>query len=382
MSKPLKMISAASGVIEPPDLWEKRMPQRFAAACPRVVETPDGLAWCAAGRVVAPIDLGVTHTKAGAAAKLSREELGWLATAEGRLWLQDRDGVAAEVLYSVNPVWNAINASEDEKFIHACYRAYNDWLGEFCADDPARLIGAAKIPTTGVADAIAELSRASDKLKLKGALLDHWPAGKELPPAAGECAEFWQTAASLETPLGLHRPLNGDCEPENEIGGGGAPEFYQDMTTIIYANIPDKNPNIRFVSVSAGAGWAPSNFEALNESYMRTAALRKVNLADPDLLPSDYLRRYFYFVTQEDRTALLNRDYFGDALLMWGSFAFMGAQSEWPNTRQLFERLTAGMPDPARANIASRAVSSLYGLGAAKRFTREEINSYARYGLL
>lgn len=370
----LTMISAASGVIEAPDLWEKRLPAKFAGLCPRLVETPGGLAWCAANRVGPPVDLG--------AAAAGRDDLVWLATAEGRRWIQDRDGAGAEVLYSVNAVWDLINASDDPQFILACTHAYNDWLAELCAESPARFIGVAKIPTTGAEDATAELKRAVEKLKLRGVMLDCWPAGKDSPPALGECAAFWEAAAGLGAPISLHRPLNGDREPPPAIAGGAAPEYYQDMTTIIYANIPDNNPDIRFVSVAPNAGWAPPAFEALNESYMRTASLRKVNLGDPDLYPSDYLRRFFYYVTQDDRTTLLNRDYFGDAHLMWGSFAFMGADSEWPNTRQLFERITGGMGEDVRTRLSSGVVSSLYGLAQAKPFTREEVDDYAHYALL
>lgn len=377
----ITMISAASGVVEAPDLWEKRLPAKFAALCPRIVDTPNGLAWCAANRVAPPITLDAAADTSNSS-RTNRETLDWLASTAGRRWIQDRDGISAEVLYSTNAVWDLINSSDDQKFILACYRAYNDWLAELCADDPDRFIGAAKIPTTGAADATSELKRAVEKMKLRGALLDAWPGGPDTPPALGECAEFWEIAAALRTPLGVYRPLNGQPEPPLTIGGGAAPEFYQDMTTIIYANIPDKHPDIRFVSVAANAGWAPSNFEALNESYMRTAALRKVNLGDPDLLPSDYLRRFFYFVSQDDRTALLNREYFGHAHLMWGAFAFMGEDSVWPNTRQLFERLSGGMSEEVRARLSHGVVSSLYGLAQAKPFTPAEVNEYARYALI
>ena len=111
-------------------------------------------------------------------------------------------------------------------------------------------------------------------------------------------------------------------------------------------------------------------------------AVQQHNLGDPDLYPSDYLRRFFYYVTQDDRTTLLNRDYFGDAHLMWGSFAFMGADSEWPNTRQLFERLTAGMGKDVRQRLSNGVVASLYGIAEAKPFTREEVNDYAHYALI
>ena len=374
------MLSAASGVIEAPDLWETRLPAKFKDAGPRLVHTDTGLAWSVEGRTgtALPLDLTVP----GNHGAIGRSDLAWLASAAGRLWIQERDQVGGEVLYATGNVWDLIEASEDDAFRLACTQAYNDWLGELCAADPERFIGAAKIPVTGIDDATAELKRAVDSLGLRAAMLDAWPAGADTPPAVRECESFWEAAASLRVPLGIHRPLNGDHELDAAIGGGGTPEFYQELTTIIYANIPDRYPDIRFVSVSPGAGWAPPAFEALNESYMRTSALRKVNLGDLDLLPSDYLRRYFTFVTQDDRTALLNREYFGDAHLMWGSFAFMGFDSFWPNTRQLFERLTAGMDTGARTSLASTAVSRLYGIGGAKPFTEAENTAYARFALI
>ena len=81
-------------------------------------------------------------------------------------------------------------------------------------------------------------------------------------------------------------------------------------------------------------------------------------------------------------TALLNRGYMGEAHLVWGSFAFMDDNSAWPNTRQLFERTTAGIPDTFRGRLAGENCARLYGLGNAGRFTPEEVKAYDSYALL
>lgn len=378
-----RMISAASGVIEAPDLWTKRLPAKFADICPRLVETDEGVVWTAAGRVAkTPAWLGVLGDAHGRTRKMNLEAAAWLATAEGRRWLQDRDEVAGEALYSTGPVWDLINASDRSDFIVECYGAYNDWLAELCAEDSERFIGVAKVPTTGARDATIELCRAVEELGLKAVMLDAWPGGPDCPPAMQECEGFWEAAAALGAPVSIYRPLNGAREPGLEIAAGAHPEFYNDMTTIIYANIPDRHPDIRFVSVAPNVGWAPSTYETLSETYMRTAALRKISLGDPDLYPSDYLRRFFWYVTQDDRTALLNRAYMGDAHLMWGSFALMDHHSVWPNTRQLFERLTKGMPEDFRVRLASETCARVYGVGNASRFTPEEVKAYENYALL
>ena len=52
----------------------------------------------------------------------------------------------------------------------AIFRAYNDWLGEFCRTDPARLKGIAMINLDDVDDGIKELERTA-RLGLSGAMI-------------------------------------------------------------------------------------------------------------------------------------------------------------------------------------------------------------------
>ncbi len=371
------LVSAASGTIEPPDLWETRLSSRFNDLCPRLIEGPGGFAWAVGGKLGASLKIPGTID----GARPSRATMAKLATPAGRKMLQERDGVACEILYSVGSVWTLINESGNPEFITACYRAYNDWLSEFVRSDKTRYVGVAKIPTTGIEQATAELVRAAKELGLRGAVLDTWPAGAASPPALKKCESFWENAASLGIPVSIHAPLNGQRPEQGEILAGEAPEFVQDITAIMFANVFDRHPKLRIVSISPNVGWAPHMFEGMNESYMRTAALRKVNLGNPDLLPSDYLRRFVWFTTQDDRTALLNRAYFGAAHLMWASFAFMD-DSVWPNTRQLFERVASGIPDGEREVLAADVASRLYQIGKAKPFSAEETTVYESYGLL
>ena len=56
----------------------------------------------------------------------------------------------------------------DPLLMSATFRAYNDWLAEFCRTDPARLKGIAMINLDDVEDGIRELERAA-RLGLSGA---------------------------------------------------------------------------------------------------------------------------------------------------------------------------------------------------------------------
>ena len=66
----------------------------------------------------------------------------------------------------------------------AIFRAYNDWLAEFCRTDPARLKGIAMINLDDVQDGIKELERAA-RLGLAGERqFSHAPARAIRPRSA------------------------------------------------------------------------------------------------------------------------------------------------------------------------------------------------------
>src|SRR5262249_7728736 len=93
-----------------------------------------------------------------------------------RLVDMDLDGIYAQVLYPSVTLRGAKIYSEAPEMQQACVRAYNDWLGDFCAHDPQRLIPIAIIPTVGIEAACAELDHALERGH-RGAVLSAYPNG-------------------------------------------------------------------------------------------------------------------------------------------------------------------------------------------------------------
>src|SRR5437764_12235113 len=83
------------------------------------------------------------------------------------------DGVAGEVLYPSQGLFYFKVA--DTALMSAIFRAYNDWLAQFCRADPARLKGIAMINLDDVQDGIRELERTAS-LGLAGAMSAESPA--------------------------------------------------------------------------------------------------------------------------------------------------------------------------------------------------------------
>ena len=133
----------------PRDLWQERVPAQWRERAPRVVDTADGPYWVCGedrwdawgGRTGAAGALGGRRS---ALARGGVLEPGVLRPTTTALRLEDmaRDGIDATVMYG--PIVPLL--IKDPELRQVCYRAYNDWLAEFCATAPERLVGAGLIP--------------------------------------------------------------------------------------------------------------------------------------------------------------------------------------------------------------------------------------------
>ena len=70
-------------------------------------------------------------------------------------------------------------------------------------------------------------------------------------------------------------------------------------------------------------------------------------MANPDAVPSEYLRKHTWFTFHQDRPAVKNRHRLGGAHLMWASH-FPYEDSNFPDSRQQAMRVTDEMPADER----------------------------------
>src|ERR1700730_16653870 len=201
------ILSSDSHVFEPPDLWQTRIDPTFRDRAPRSERIGGG------DHVVVEADqiLSGIGLISNAGARFEAPET---ISAEGRFedvhrggydpeqHLKDMalDGVAGEVLYPSQGLFYFKVA--DPPLMSAIFRAYNDWLADFCRTDPTRLKGIAMINLDDVDDAIKELERAA-RLGLAGAMITEYPA-EDRRYDRPEYERFWAAAAALEIPLTLH----------------------------------------------------------------------------------------------------------------------------------------------------------------------------------
>jgi predicted TIM-barrel fold metal-dependent hydrolase len=362
------LISSDSHIIEPADLWEKRIARQFKERAPRLVHEGDIDQWYADG-----VKFGNIGTNQQAGLRFEAPEK---LTAAGRMDTiplggvdphahvkdMDLDGVAGGVLYPSQGL--TIYRVPDSALLSAILRAYNDWLGDFCRAYPHRLKGIAMINVDNVEDAVGELQRAA-KLGLAGAMIPLRPMEQRYDHPMYE--PLWAAAQGLEMPLSLHvgtyrwRPgtnpnatsqdivefTNRECDVRNAIAA------------IIFAGAFERYPRLKVGAVEFEVAWAPYFMTRMDNVYTERAVGVTRERFKGGLLPSDFFRRNIFISFQEDDLGIQLRSHIGIENLMWGS-DYPHAESTFPKSREIVAHILENIPDEEKAKIAGENAARLY----------------------
>jgi predicted TIM-barrel fold metal-dependent hydrolase len=355
-----KLISADSHVNPPPTMWREYLPAGFRELAPRLETTDEGDFQVFEGRRT-PI-MGI-NSMAGKkpeeyswnVRRLEEHRPGGWDPAE-RLKDQETDGVEAEVLYGGGPL-----ASADPALRRASYAAYNDWLADFCAAAPKRLIGVAYIPFESVDGAVAEIRRS----KLRGL---HTAVMPGAPPFGdwvdADWAPLWETLVELGMPAAFHAGMS-TGPPRLDTG----PHFLTDVSMskfklsepiagLIFAGVPQKFPDLRILCVEGQLGWIPFAQYYWDHIWNKHRYWTKSELPEP---PSFYFRRQVYATFMEDPVGIRERDAIGLPNIMWSS-DYPHSETTWPNSRALIGEWFAGVPEDETRQIVRDNARAFYGL--------------------
>ena len=374
------LVSADSHVVEPGDLWLERLPPAFRDAAPRATRDPANhhLYFNAPG-MARGVDLslsvsaGVSNAAVDAALAEDPEALPGVrggADPEARLRDLWDDGVVADVLYPTCGL--ALLQLDDQGLQEACFTVYNDWLAEFCAVDPQRLLGLALIACWDTGRAAAELERARG-LGLAGGII--WTA----PPASESFFDpryepLWTAAERLSMPLAIH--TLGGQQASREVAGLGRTvessfhvaidyrqELQRSLCEMVAAGVFARHPGLHMVGAEAGIHYLAEMERRLDSSYRGFWS----NLPDNELgeAPSAYLRRNVSLTYISDPVGINNLRFTGADGLMWSGDYPHGA-STWPRSRAVVEREHEGLdPDDVR-KLTSANCAALYGIDLAR----------------
>jgi uncharacterized protein len=205
----------------------------------------------------------------------------------------------------------------------ALARAYNDWLSDYCKTAPGRMFGAAMIPLQDPIAAAAELRRAHDELGFRVAFVRPNPVlGRSIADPAHEVV--WETAESLGVTIGVHEgssntipTLTTDRMITPFILHAVSHAFEQMLSCaqLICFGVMERHPDLHFVFLEAGGGWAPYWMERLDEQVWGFGAFQP----DMKLRPSEYFMRQCWVPFEPDERTLPALARLIEDRAMWGS---------------------------------------------------------------
>ena len=373
---PSLILSSDSHVFEPPDLWVTRIDAAFRARAPRLqrIDGADQIV-IEADQVLSGIGL---ISNAGA-----RFEAPETISGQGRFedvpaggydpaqHLADMriDGVAGEVLYPSQGLFYFRIA--DGALMSAIFRAYNDWLAEFCGTDPDRLKGIAMINLDDVEDGIRELERAA-RLGLAGAMITEYPLEHRRYDQP-EYERFWAAAAGLGMPLSLHTATR----RQGKIRGAGdktlrdassraTKAFYPALSLcdLIFSGVFERHPALTLAIVEFELAWAPHVLSTMDYTYRERHGEAFYRFKD-GLRPSDFFRRNVVLSFQEDAIGIRLRDTIGVDNMMWGS-DYPHSESTFPQSRKILAEILAGVPEDEQARIVGGTTARVYHFDVAR----------------
>ncbi len=375
------VIDADGHVLEPRDLWAKNLPARYrdqAIGIKWNEETQLEDEW--AGGVNIMPGLGTTNGWARLPRSVRDDPRGlrWEdltaagRNAKDRVMELNREGIDAAVLYpSLGLVLGGL--TDPGHAVAAC-RIYNDWLAEYVAVAPERLVGIGAIPMQDPTAAVQEAQRAVSELGFHGLFVrpnpvnDLWPHHSVYDP-------LWGAVADLGVPVGLHPAGFPDTFGAAQLYGaqwkgitpmGKVINFMIDTVTcftmMMSAGIFDRNPTLKVIVLESGVGWVQWWAEKMDHWY-------KARLAGPslELLPSEYVERQVWFSGDPDESSFESvSKVIPPNRLLWASdFPHLDILWDEPSvTEELYERL-ASMESQVSQQILGLNAQDVYNVSIA-----------------
>jgi predicted TIM-barrel fold metal-dependent hydrolase len=352
----LIMVSVDDHLVEPPGLFEDRLPAKFRDRAPRVQRLPDGSdVWEFNGHIIPNIGLN-------AVAGRPQEEYGIEPTAfdemrPGCFDVHERikDMNAGGVLGSMNfpsfPGFSArlFAACRDKDLALAVLRAYNDWhIDEWCGSYPGRFIPMA-LPVLWDPELCADEVR---RVAAKGC---HSLTFTENPSALGYPSfhdaswdPLWTSLCDEQFVLSIHLGSSGQLALTAPDAPVDVMITLQPMnicsaaSDLLWSRVIKTFPEIRIALSEGGTGWIPYFLDRVDRTYEMHHKWTGQDFGGK--LPSEVFREHFLTCFISDPVGVQLRHQIGIDNIAW-ECDYPHSDSSWPHAPEEVALVASGVPD-------------------------------------
>ncbi|HIL80760.1 MAG TPA: amidohydrolase [Myxococcales bacterium] len=377
------MISVDDHVVEPPDVFEGRLAEKYSDRAPHVVHKDDGTdVWVFEGRQMPNIGLN-------AVAGRPPEEYGVEPTAyeqlrpgcfdvKARIDDMNANGVLGSMCFPSFPAFcgQIFAGAEDKELAIAVLRAYNDWhIDQWCGGAPGRFIPLAIAPIWDPSMMAEEVRRVAKK----GC---HAVSFSENPEKLGfpslqqaHWDPFWRACNDEGTIVCLHFGSGrGMVAPTMDAPMDAVitlmPIAMVDCAAdLIWSPVLRKFPELKFALSEAGLGWFPFFLERIDFVYQQHRAWTHQDFGDK--LPSEVFREHIVTCFITDPTGIANRHSVGIENITW-ECDYPHSDSTWPRAPETLMSELVGVPDDEIDLMTYKNAMRLFRYDPFRHMTKDQ----------
>jgi len=352
----LILVSVDDHVVEPPDMFEGRLPRKYAEHAPRFVHREDGSdVWIYEGVEIPNIGLNAVAGRPG-------EEYGFEPTAlseirSGCYNIHDRvkdmnaNGVLGSMCFPSFPQFcgQLFSRTADKDVAKAMVQAYNDWhIDEWCGTYPGRFIPLA-LPMLWDAEALGDEVRRVARKGCHAVTFSENPAKLGLPSFHDSFWDpFWQAAADEGTVVCLHigssstLVVTADDAPIDVLMVLSPINIVQAATDILFSPVLRKYPTLKIALSEGGIGWIPYFLERVDYVYRHHRAWTHQDFGDK--LPSEVFNEQVITCFIDDAFGVESRRHLNMDQVTW-ECDYPHSDSTWPTSPEQLMRYLSPLSD-------------------------------------
>ena len=350
----LILVSVDDHVVEPPHMFEGRLPAKYKDLAPRFITREDGTnAWTYDGNEISNVALN-------AVAGRPPEEYGIEPTSfdelrpgcydiDERVKDMDANGLLGSLCFPSFPQFcgQLFARTKDKDVALAMVRAYNDWhIDEWCGTHPGRFIPcslpaiwdaevlAAEVRRTAAKGAHAvTFSENPSKLGWPSLHSDHWDP-------------FWKACSDENVVVCMHIGSSSQVvvtapdAPMDVLITLTPMNIVQAAADLVWSPVLRKFPQIKVALSEGGIGWIPYLLERLDYNYEKHRAWTGQDFGDK--LPSQVFNEHVITCYIDDNFGIASRAFLDMDKVCW-ECDYPHSDSTWPTAPERFLKQMDGV---------------------------------------
>jgi predicted TIM-barrel fold metal-dependent hydrolase len=370
-----RVFSVDDHLIEPPDLFEGRMPAALQDRAPAVATFDDGRqAWVYEEKLYPNVGLNAVVGRprdewSMEPARFDEMRRGcW--DIDARIADMDAAGIAASVCFPslIAGFSGAVfSRSEDPELGLACVRAWNDWhLDVWAGTHPGRIVPT-QITWLVDPDIAAAMVRENAARGFRALSFTEFPAKMGLPslhtghwdPLLAACAET-ETVLCLHTGSASWTPVPCNDPPFELLPTLFPVNAYVACSDWLWSGACTRFPSLRIALSEGGVGWVNMLADRVDYVLDHSASGTESGAWRDERLPSEVLAENFWFCSIDDPSTIDGViDRFGPDHVMV-EVDYPHADSTWPDTQRLLHERIGHLSADTVAKVTHRNAEELF----------------------